>query len=159
LNLLGLRVALRVAFFVAISHLGLLPLTISYELSFKNVLMHRPTTHWTLPRRVFKRLLPLREYRGATPQGDPYEPKQSHQNRNAASRTALLRADAPADQASHNANAHALLRLPVQRQMDRGVTMTRQTKDDYAYEIMQSLRDSNLVNDIEAAQISKYLVL
>ena len=40
-----------------------------------------------------------------------------------------------------------------------GATMNRQTKDDYAYEIMQSLRDSNLINDVEAAQISSYLVL
>jgi hypothetical protein len=29
--------------------------------------------------------------------------------------------------------------------------------DDYAFEIMQNLRSSKLVNDLEAAQIARYL--
>jgi hypothetical protein len=33
------------------------------------------------------------------------------------------------------------------------------TKDAYAYEIAQSLLESRLVNDVEAQEISKYLML
>jgi hypothetical protein len=32
------------------------------------------------------------------------------------------------------------------------------TKDAYAYEIAQSLIENKLVNDVEAAQISSYLI-
>ena len=36
----------------------------------------------------------------------------------------------------------------------RGVSMNM---NEYAYEIMQSLKDSNLINDLEELQIGQYL--